>query len=51
LMLLGFLKAFKKNLKIALFFLLIVLFNLFWSLNYGIKDGDYKGSDTKLQRF
>jgi hypothetical protein len=40
LMLLGFFKAFKQNLKITLFFLLIVLFNLFWSLNYGIEDID-----------
>ncbi|HEX9916524.1 MAG TPA: DUF2723 domain-containing protein [candidate division Zixibacteria bacterium] len=40
LMLLGILKAFKKNSKIAIFFLLVILFNLLWSLNYGVKDID-----------
>jgi hypothetical protein len=40
LMLLGIIKAFKKNLKMLLFLLLIIVFDLFWSLNYGIKDID-----------
>ena len=38
LMFLGIFKAFKQNLKLAIFFLLIILFNLLWSLNYDIKD-------------
>ena len=39
-MLLGFLRAIKQNLRIDLFFFLIIFFNLLWSLNYGIKDID-----------
>jgi hypothetical protein len=35
---LGLFRTFQKNSKIGLFFLLIVFFNLLWSLNYGIKD-------------
>ncbi|MCJ7458466.1 MAG: DUF2723 domain-containing protein [candidate division Zixibacteria bacterium] len=35
---LGFFKAFQQNLKLAIFFLLIILFNLLWSLNYDVKD-------------
>ncbi len=40
LMLLGIIKAFQKNLRIFLSLLLIIVSNLLWSLNYGIKDID-----------
>ena len=38
LMFLGIFKTFQQNLKLVSFFLLIILVNLLWSLNYDIKD-------------